>query len=86
MRKRKISEILVAIQHLRSEKKYPPPHSTLSIEQGSSLHSTPMPLTLANCFVTVTRGCRCSLTASAVGGQVKWGDVCMHEEGEKEVG
>ena len=86
MRKRKISEILVAIQHLRSEKKYPPPHSTLSIEQGSSLHSPPMPLTLANCFITVMRGCRYSLIASAVGGQVKRGDVCMHEGDEKEVG
>lgn len=43
----------------------------------------PMPLTLANCFVTVTGGSLCSLIASAVGGQVKRGDVCMHEADEK---
>lgn len=84
MRKRKISEILMAIQHLCSEKKKKSTSPFNIIYRTGFKSPFPrMPLTLANCFVTVTRGSLCSLIASAVGGQVKRGDVCMHEADEK---
>ena len=62
------------------KKKYPPPHSILSIEQGSSLRSPPpppaTPLTLASCSLQSQEAVYALSLPSAVGGQVENGETC----------